>query len=72
MNARSSEPTMEMHSRAELPPVFDDLNRYDVTTHFNGQSTVTISGAAATGESYCLATTLPLGGTLQRFIEAER
>jgi ketosteroid isomerase-like protein len=55
MDARSSEPTMEMHSRAELAPVFDDLNRYDATTHFNGQSTVTISGATATGESYCLA-----------------
>jgi hypothetical protein len=45
----------ELHSRAELAPVFDDLNRYVATTHFNGQSTVTISGAAATGESYCLA-----------------
>jgi len=41
--------------RAELAPVFDDLNRYAATTHFNGQSTVTISGAAASGESYCLA-----------------
>jgi SnoaL-like domain len=55
MDARSNQPTMEMHSRAELAPVFDDLNRYVTTTHFNGQSTVTISGAAATGESYCLA-----------------
>ena len=55
MDARSSEPSMELHSRAELTPVFDDLNRYVATTHFNGQSTVTISGAAATGETYCLA-----------------
>jgi hypothetical protein len=55
MDARSSEPSMELHSRAELAPVFDDLNRYVATTHFNGQSIVTISGAAATGESYCLA-----------------
>jgi hypothetical protein len=55
MDARSSEPSMELHSRAELGPVFDDLNRYVATTHFNGQSTVTITGAAATGESYCLA-----------------
>jgi hypothetical protein len=55
MDARSSEPSMELHSRAELAPVFDDLNRYVATTHFNGQSTVTISGATATGESYCLA-----------------
>jgi SnoaL-like protein len=55
MDARSSQPTMDLHSRAELAPVFDDLNRYAATTHFNGQSTVTISGAAAAGESYCLA-----------------
>jgi hypothetical protein len=55
MDALSSQPTMEMHTRAELAPVFDDLNRYAATTHFNGQSTVTISGAEATGESYCLA-----------------
>ena len=55
MDARSSEPSMELHSRAELAPVFDDLNRYVATTHFNGQSTVTISGATATGETYCLA-----------------
>ena len=55
MDARSSEPSMELHSRAELTPVFDDLNRYVATTHFNGQSTVTISDAAASGESYCLA-----------------
>jgi ketosteroid isomerase-like protein len=55
MAGRSSKPSMELHSRAELAPVFDDLNRYVATTHFNGQSTVTISGATATGESYCLA-----------------
>ncbi|MFE3292130.1 nuclear transport factor 2 family protein [Rhodococcus sp. NPDC059234] len=28
---------------------------YHATTHFNGQSTVTIDGNRATGESYCLA-----------------
>ena len=31
MDARSSEPTMELRSRAELAPVFDDLNRYVAT-----------------------------------------
>ena len=50
MDALSGEPSMELHSRAELAPVFDDLNRYVATTHFNGQSNVTISGAAATGD----------------------
>jgi hypothetical protein len=35
--------------------VFADLNRYEATTHFNGQSTVTIDGDRATGESYTVA-----------------
>jgi ketosteroid isomerase-like protein len=35
--------------------VFDDLNRYEATTHFNGQSTIDLDGDRATGESYCLA-----------------
>jgi SnoaL-like domain len=33
MHARSGEPSMELHSRAELAPVSDDLNRYVATTH---------------------------------------
>jgi hypothetical protein len=32
MDAGSSEPSMELHSRAELAPVFADLNRYVATT----------------------------------------
>ena len=35
--------------------MFDDLNRYEATTHFNGQSTIALEGDRATGESYCLA-----------------
>ena len=38
-----------------MTPVFDDLNRYEVTTHFNGQSTVTLERDRATGESYTIA-----------------
>ena len=41
--------------RANLRPVFEDLQQYEATTHFNGQSTVRLNGDAATGESYCLA-----------------
>jgi hypothetical protein len=41
--------------REALTPVFDDLNRYEVTTHFNGQSTVILDGDRATGESYTIA-----------------
>jgi hypothetical protein len=35
--------------------VLEDLNRYEATTHFNGQSTVTIDGNNARGESYTIA-----------------
>jgi hypothetical protein len=34
---------------------FADLNRYESTTHFIRQSTVTIDGDHATGESYTIA-----------------
>jgi ketosteroid isomerase-like protein len=55
MDGDGSEPTYVLHGREALTPVFDDLNRYDVTTHFNGQSTVTLDDDRATGESYTLA-----------------
>ena len=38
-----------------LTPVFEDLNRYQATMHFNGQSTIDLDGDRATGESYCIA-----------------
>ena len=55
MNGEGSEPTYVLHGREALASVFDDLNRYEATTHFNGQSTVTIDGDRATGESYTIA-----------------
>ena len=55
MDGDGSEPTYVLHGREELTPVFADLNRYEVTTHFNGQSTVTLDGDRATGESYTIA-----------------
>ena len=39
MQGEGSEPTQELNGREALTPGFDDLNRYDATTHFNGQST---------------------------------
>jgi hypothetical protein len=44
-----------LEGREALSPVFEDLNRYEATTHFNGQSTVTLHGDSATGESYTIA-----------------
>ena len=55
MDGEGSEPTYVLHGREALTPVFEDLNRYEATTHFNGQSTVTLDGNRATGESYTIA-----------------
>ena len=43
MNAKDPTPSMELHSRDALAPVFADLNKYDATTHFVGQSTIFIA-----------------------------
>ena len=56
MNAKDPTPSQELLSREALAPVFADLNRYDATTHFIGQSTIlTLANERATGEAYCLA-----------------
>src|SRR5271169_703991 len=56
MNARNPTPSQELHSRESLAPVFADLNKYEATTHFVGQSMIfTIEPNRATGETYCLA-----------------
>jgi SnoaL-like domain len=55
MDAKSDFPSQEFQGRDALAPVFDNLNQYEATTHFNGQSTVVLDGTEATGVSYCLA-----------------
>jgi SnoaL-like domain len=56
MNAKDPAPTQELHSREALAPVFAELNKYDATTHFVGQSTILVlSDDRGTGETYCLA-----------------
>jgi len=55
MDGEGSEATYVLQGRESLTPVFADLNRYEATMHFNGQSTVALDGDRATGESYCLA-----------------
>ena len=40
MNAKDPTPSQELRSREALAPVFADLNKYDATTHFIGQSTI--------------------------------
>src|SRR5882672_1505502 len=56
MNAKDPTPSQEFRTREALAPVFAELNKYDATTHFVGQSTIfTLTGDRATGEAYCLA-----------------
>jgi hypothetical protein len=56
MNSKDPRPSQELHSRDALAPVFAELNRYEATTHFVGQSTIfRLSEDRATGETYCLA-----------------
>jgi hypothetical protein len=55
MDGPGSEPSYVLEGREALSPVFDDLNRYEVTMHFNGQSTVSIDEDEASGDSYTIA-----------------
>ena len=71
MNAKDSKPSMELHSREALAPVFADLNKYDTTTHFVGQSTIfTLTDVRATGETYCLAHHVTIDGEKKRLMLA--
>jgi hypothetical protein len=55
MAGEGSDATDDLLGRESLTAVFDNLNTYEVTMHFNGQSTVALDGERATGETYCLA-----------------
>jgi hypothetical protein len=55
MDGPGTQPSYVLEGRESLAPVFDDLNRYEHTMHFNGQSTVIIEGSHATGDSYTIA-----------------
>ena len=71
MNAKDPKPSMDLHSRDALAPVFADLNKYDATTHFVGQSTIfTLSADRATGEAYCLAHHFTVDGEKRRLMIA--
>jgi SnoaL-like protein len=55
MDGPGTEASYVLEGREALSPVFDDLNRYEATMHFNGQSTVILHGNRATGDSYTIA-----------------
>ena len=71
MNAKDPKPSQELHSREELAPVFADLNKYDATMHFLGQTTVlTLTGDRGTGETYCMPHHLTIEGEKRRLMIA--
>ena len=71
MNAKDPKPSMELHSREALAPVFADLNKYAATTHFVGQSTIfTLTADHATGEAYTLAHHVTIDGEKRRLMLA--
>lgn len=70
MDAKSAVPTQTITKRDDLFPVFDNLNTYKATMHFNGQSTVKLQGDRATGTTYCMAHHLTVEATLQKLMIA--
>jgi SnoaL-like protein len=71
MNAKEATPSQELHSREALAPVFAELNKYDATTHFIGQSTILVlSDDRGAGETYCLAHHVTVSGAKRRLMIA--
>jgi ketosteroid isomerase-like protein len=71
MNAKDPKPSMKLHSREALAPVFVDLNKYHATTHFVGQCTIfKLTSDRATGEAYCLAHHVTVDGEKRRLMLA--
>src|SRR6202040_3266561 len=71
MDAKAPKPSMELHSRDELAPVFADLNQYAATMHFLGQTTIlTLTRDRGTGETYCMPHPLTIDGKNRRLMIA--
>lgn len=51
----TSPPVRTLSTRAEHVEAFHAISRYTKTTHFIGQSMLSINGDNAAGETYCLA-----------------
>jgi hypothetical protein len=63
-------PTQYLRGRPALAPVFDELNTYVATMHFNGQSTVVLDGDHASGVTYCLAHHVKVEGAVRSLMVA--
>jgi ketosteroid isomerase-like protein len=63
MDVTDPTPAQHIQGRAGLAPVFDELNTYEATMHFNGQSTTELDGDHASGVAYCLAHHVKVDGS---------
>jgi ketosteroid isomerase-like protein len=63
MDVSNPTPAQHIQGRAALAPVFDELNAYESTMHFNGQSTTELDGDHASGVAYCLAHHVKVDGS---------
>jgi ketosteroid isomerase-like protein len=70
MDSRNPPPTQQLRGRDALAPVFDELNVYEATMHFNGQSTTVLDGDHASGVTYCLAHHVKVDGAARTLMIA--
>src|SRR6185312_7657232 len=70
MHASNPSPTQHLRGRAALAPVFDELNTYIATMHFNGQNPVMLDGDHASGVAYCLAHHVKVEGSAHTLMVA--
>jgi hypothetical protein len=70
MDEKIPTPTQVVIGRKNLFPVFDDLNQYLSTMHFNGQSTIIPNGDHATATTYCRAYRLKVPDGVQKLMVA--
>ena len=70
MDGKSATPTQVINNRRDLFPVFDNLNTYVATMHFNGQSTIKLDSRRATGITYCRAYHLKIEDGAQKLMIA--
>jgi hypothetical protein len=70
MDEKIPTPTQVVTGRSNLFPVFNDLNQYLSTMHFNGQSTIKVNGDRATATTYCRAYHLKIPDGVQQLMIA--
>ena len=70
MDRESPSPTRRLRGRVALKPVFEELNTYEATMHFNGQSSAVLDGERASGVTYCMAHHVKVDGSARRLMIA--